>query len=106
MNQIDDNIDGTIEVELSKSQTPLQINLYELFGAQGLTFRAAVENYGIVDMEIMEDSGIIALSACPECLNDQSTRLAVRAVDEYGDSVVAVLAVIVRIGERTILRAS
>jgi len=105
MNQQDSNIDGIIEVELSQPHAPIHINLNELFGAQGLSFRAAVESYGIVDMEMMEDSGIIALSPNPECNPDQRTRLAVRAVDEQGDSVVAVLALVVRSSTKINLKA-
>lgn len=98
-------IDGIIQVERSAKNVPAVIDLNHLFGARGLRFRAAVESFGVVDLKLAEASGMLSVAASPYCQADQRTRLAVRAADDAGCEVVAVMDVVVSRAVESGLRA-
>ena len=85
-------ITDPIQVEIADSYAPILIDLHHLFGGE-YRFQAAVECYGVVDIDLIDKNGLLYLSANPEALDGSSTRVAVSAFDEAGQSQVWTLEV-------------
>lgn len=77
-------------LELPDDGLPMFIDLESVFGARGLRFRAAAEDGHVVHLSV--HGKYLSLTAAEERFCDQS-RVAVRAFDEDGCSVLTMLEV-------------
>lgn len=85
---------ATIEIEGSEMSTPVLINLKELFGCLNLSYRVAVESLGIVETRLLPGEDILKICRSGAIGEVAHTRVAVRAYDEEGDSVLAIFRVV------------
>lgn len=85
MNTITRAID-TIEVGSLKNDEPILLDLNQIFGAIGLTYKVAVESYGVVSVRKSEGSAKLYLTAGEFAERGCSSRLVIRADDGTGCS--------------------
>ena len=79
----------TIEVGTSKIDGPILLDLNQIFGAIGLSYRIAVLSYGILNVSRSSSSGKVYLSAGENAEVGGRTRMVMRASDSSGCSVAA-----------------
>lgn len=82
--------------KLVEWDSPVIINLSELFAARDLHYRVAAECASVVEVELLNNRGMMVLKASSVTQSGDRTRLAVRASDNSGCSALIVFDVIVR----------
>ncbi len=92
MNTADSN---TIELKLSEEMPSVLLDLNELFACQGLDYQVATESYGVIEATVLQKRGMLRIQPGEYAHAGALTRLALRATDAGGDSVLVTWTVVV-----------
>lgn len=82
-----------IEIKIVDTNSPTIVDLKEVFGAINLNYAVKNENYGVVKVDGVTENGFLCLSVPEYAKDGAQSRVAIRASDSDGSSVVAIFRV-------------